>query len=33
MKYDHICVIQTLSYIHVTMEIPYVGVADNYSPH
>jgi len=33
MKYNYGCVIQTLSYIHITMETPYVGVAGNYSPH
>jgi len=33
MKCDYICLIETLSYIHVTMEASYVGVAGNYSPH
>jgi len=33
MKYYYICTIETLSYIQITMENPYVGVAGNYSPH
>jgi len=27
MKYDYICIIHTLRYIHITMETPRVGVA------
>jgi len=31
MRYDYnICIIETLRYIHITIEIPYVGVAGNY---
>jgi len=32
MKYKYTCIIQIVSYMHITMETPYVGVAGNYSP-
>jgi len=33
MKHGSICIIETLSYIPITMETPCVGVTSNYSPH
>lgn len=32
MKHGSICIIETLSYILVTMETPCMGVTSNYSP-
>ena len=33
MEYDDTYIIDTPSYMHVTIETPYVGVASNCGPH